>query len=260
MRYLESFLSDVTLRALAADVLQAYNPPANAIDLASSRVVEEIRQSLEPVLQRPLRYFGAFVLLVSQTTIETATQNTSEGWHVDSSCAHVGGDCYNAWIPLYNSSTHTGIEVIAQDDNPEIYEHLGDATLPLDILVRTSAQNVFERLTASGDADLILLRREASRSLVLNWSDVAISSRSNPYVGDVALFKQTDIHRGFHHDGIRIQLSIKFLDAEAREIRTQAPQVSTPKPLSKHGRLEAQLVRELLGMSVLQATPRAGVS
>jgi len=258
MRYLENFLSDATLRTLAADVLQAYNPQVNAIDLSHSCVIDEIRQSLEPIVQRPLRYFGAFLLLVSHTTIETATKNVSEGWHVDSSCAHVSGDCYNTWIPLYNSSTNTGIQVIAQADNSEIYRHMGDATLPLEILVRTSAQEVFERLDAT-DADLVLLRRDGSRSLVLNWSDVAICSRNNPCVGDVALFKQTEIHRGFHQNGIRIQLSVKFMDADAKEIHAQAPQTPMPKPLTKHGRLEAQLVRELLGISVLRASSRPGI-
>lgn len=260
MRYLDSFLSDTTLRALVADVLHAYNPHANAIDLSHSNAIDEIKRSLESVVGHSLRYFGAFLLLVSETTIETATSNASEGWHVDSSCAHIEGCCYNAWIPLYNSSTNTGVQVITQDDNPELYDLLGDATLPLDILVRTSARSVFEQLKANGDADLILLRREASRALALNWSDITFRIHGNPCVGDVALFKQTEIHRGFHQGGIRLQLSIKFLDVYAREIRTQMPHIPMPKPLSKHGRLEAQLVRELLGISALYGIPRVGLS
>lgn len=250
MRYVENALSNSTLQTLCVDVLHAYEPATNSVDLSMSHAIDEIRCLSEEVLQRHLRYYRAFLLLVSKTTIETANNNASEGWHVDSTCAHVDGPCYNAWIPLYNSSNNTGIEVITSANNPEIYSHLGDNKLPLDVFVRTSANEIFERLKDRCEADLILLRREASRSLVLGWRDVVVSSHMNPEIGDLALFQQTDIHRGCHDDGIRIQLSVKFLSSESKIMNVGPPPASALKSLSKHGRLEAQLIQELLRLSI----------
>jgi hypothetical protein len=257
MHYFNDFLSRSRLGALCADALAAYDPARNGLDLSRSAAVDEIRLALETRIGRRLRYFGAFLLLVSETTIETAIGNAGEGWHTDGSCSAVRGDCFNAWIPLYNSSRHTGLEVIAADDNPWIYERLGDEGRPLEIYVRSSAADMFERIGA--DADLLLLRRDERRSLLLDWRDVRVTTCAGPAPGDLAIFRQTEIHRGFHQGGIRIQLSLKFLDQNAVDLRDTGAPPPPAKTLSKHGRLEAQLVRELLELQAagVAALPRS---
>lgn len=255
MQYISGFLTRHELGALCADALSAYSPVRNGIDLSRSATLDALRRRLEARLGRRLRYFCAFLLLVSDTTIETANGNASEGWHADDSCALVAGDCFNAWIPLYNSSRSSGLEVIPESENRWIYEHLGDPGSPLEIFVKTSASQLFDRLAAGSDSDLLLLRRAIRTSLLLDWNALRIVRHDAPLAGDLALFRQTEIHRGIHHDGIRIQLSLKFLDERAIDLRGPATAAAPARALSKHGRMEALLVHELLSMQAASCCP-----
>lgn len=248
MQYISGFLTGHELGALCADALSAYSPVRNGIDLSRSAALVALHRRLEARLGRRLRYFGAFLLLVSDTTIETANGNASEGWHTDDSCAWVSGDCFNAWIPLYSSSRSSGLEVIPECENGWIYEHLGDPASPLEIFVKTSARQLFDRLAAGCDSDILLLRRDIRTSLLLDWNALRIARHDAPRAGDLALFRQSEIHRGIHRDGIRIQLSLKFLDERAVDLRDPAAAAAPARALSKHGRMEAQLVRELLSL------------
>ena len=254
MQYFSGFLTKHELGALCADALSAYSSVRNELDLSRSATLDALRCRLEARLDRRLRHFGAFLLLVSDTTIETANGNASEGWHTDGSCALVSGDCFNAWIPLYNSSRSSGLEVIPECDNAWIYEHLGDPVSPLEIFVKTSSRHIFDHLAASDDTDILLLRRGIRKSLLLAWKDLRVVRHDAPLAGDLALFRQTEIHRGIHDGGIRIQLSLKFLDEHAMDLRDPGAAATPTKTLSKHGRMEAQLVRELLS---IQATAAA---
>jgi hypothetical protein len=250
LHILPGLLSRDALHALVADALAAYDPQRNTIDLRDSRAVEDLRTRLEAVVGHELAYFGAFFLLVADTTIETANGNAGEGWHVDSTCTRIDGTCFNAWIPLYSRSTSTGVEVIARDDNAELYERLGDPCQPLDIFARNAATDLFARLGVGDDTDLVLVRQGTRNALLLCRDDLVVRRCENPQPGDVALFRQTEIHRGFHRDGLRVQLSIKFAAADARPLAADGESAPPGRPLSKHGRLEAQLVRELLGVQL----------
>jgi hypothetical protein len=250
LHILPGLLSRPSLRELVADALAAYDPRRNAIDLRGSRVVDGLRLQLEAVVGQPLAYYGAFFLLVSETTIETATGNAGDGWHVDSTCARIDGTCFNAWIPLYSRATSTGVEVIARDGNEELYERLGDPRRPLDIFARKRSADVFARLGVDDGIDLVVVRQGTNNALLLCQDDLVVHRYENPRPGDVALFRQTDIHRGFHDDGLRVQLSIKFVVAGARTDPAGEEPVPPGRPLTKHGRLEAQLVRELLGLQL----------
>jgi len=255
MHYFCGFLTNHELGALCADALSAYSSVRSEIDLSRSATLDVLRCRLQARLGRRLRYFGAFLLLVSDTTIETANGNTSEGWHTDDSCALVSGDCFNAWIPLYNSSRSSGLEVIPERDNAWIYEHLGDPVSPLEIFVRTSSSHIFDRLAAGEDTDILLLRRGIRKSLLLEWEALRVVRHDAPLAGDLALFRQTEIHRGIHDGGIRIQLSLKFLDERAVDLREPVVAAAPTKALSKHGRMEAQLVRELLSIQANSESP-----
>lgn len=253
MQYFSSFLTKHELGALCTDALSAYSSVRNEVDLSHSATLDVLRSRLEARLGRRLRYFGAFLLLVSDTTIETANGNASEGWHADDSCAVVSGDCFNAWIPLYNSSRSSGLEVIPECENAWIYEHLGDPVSPLEVFVKTSSSHIFDRLAAGDDTDILLLRRGIRKSLLLEWKDLRVVRHDAPLVGDLLLFRQTEIHRGIHDGGIRIQLSLKFLDERAVDLRDPVAAAAPTKSLSKHGRMEAQLVRELLSIQATSA-------
>ncbi|MBL8300635.1 MAG: hypothetical protein JNN30_20035 [Rhodanobacteraceae bacterium] len=260
MYYFSRFLTTHEIGALCTDALMAYSPTHNELDLSRSATLEAVRDRLEVRLGRRLRYFGAFLLLVCDTTIETANGNASEGWHTDGSCALVSGDCFNAWIPLYNSSRSSGLEVITDCDNAWIYEHLGDPASPLEVFVRGSASHIFDRLGASDGTDLLLLRRALRKSLLLEWKALHVARYDAPAAGDLALFRQTEIHRGVHRDGVRIQLSLKFLDERAIDLRSPDAAIVPEKQLSKHGRIEAQLVRELLSLQAKSCASNAEIS
>lgn len=246
MHILKDFVPPATMRSLIADVLAAYDPQRNALDLRQSAVVAQLGAQLETAIGRPLCFFAAFLFLVADTTLETVSSSPGRGWHVDSSCGEVDGDCYNLWLPLYSSAAGTGVEVVAAADNAEVYQLLGDPRLPLDILVRSGAPDLFAQLGADAQTDLILIRRGSPHALFLSWNDLVLRRMENPNVGDAAVFRQTEIHRGFHGAGIRIQLSLKYADSAAQPLESGACAAAVPRELSKHGRLQAQLVRELL--------------
>lgn len=250
MHYLSGFLCPDSVARLSSDVLASFRPGRNVVDLMYSPVVSELAARVSEQVGQPLRYFKAFVFLLSDTTAETATSNEAEGWHVDDSCTLVDGECFNVWIPLYCSSSDSGVRVIERARNQELYALLGDETLPLDIWVRSSAERTFSQLADIGGAEIIMIRRGSSCSAALRWEDIEITEALNPVLGDVAVFSQRELHQGHHRGGVRIQLSIKFMTADARIIYQVDDQLIPSKPLSKHGRLEAQLVSELLRVSM----------
>jgi hypothetical protein len=127
----------------------------------------------------------------------------------------------------------------------EISGHLSTST----VLVRPNATDVLGKIGVDPESDFVILFDGNRRVLELPSSSLRVASIQNAVIGDGAVFNQTDFHRGKHADGIRIQLTLKFIDATAR-VNESCADAELMKPLTKHGRLEAQLVRELLGLQL----------
>jgi hypothetical protein len=247
MIFEKRFLTQRRVSSLAKDVLTAYDGNGTALDLASSEVVEEVRLDAERLLGRKLHYYGAFLFFVAATTMETATGGAEAGWHIDGTCQSVEGDCFNAWIPLYCRSSSSGIEVISKVGNRRLYDEIGPNPRSVKFLVRARAEAVFDQLGVA--TDFAVVEEDSKRLIPVSSSDLVVSAFNNVAPGDLALFRQDEIHRGTHKDGIRIQLSVKFRCRRSVDRRAIGPLRSNHvKPISKHGRLELLVIRELLSI------------
>ncbi|QDE40697.1 hypothetical protein FIV34_16525 [Luteibacter pinisoli] len=241
-------LDSSLVEKLIDDTLSSYDPQSTNIELMDHAAIDELRDIAARAVGRPLYYWKAFLFVATETTMETVSSDASDGWHIDGSTTDAGHgvDCFNTWIPLYVSGASTGLAVIPREKNVELYACLGDARLPLGIYTRERAPEVLQQLQADS-ADFVFIRHATGDSVAALRGDLYVETIDAPVVGDAAIFYQNDIHRGFHEDGVRIQLSIKFTDSPL----TSASRATHAKlkELSKHGRLEGVLVRELLKIS-----------
>lgn len=244
MLRLEDALSRKDLSVLIGEVIHAYEPRTNLLDLSQSTIVKQLRCAGEHLLARNLRYFRAYIFLVSATTIETAQNNLSGGWHIDGTSNFVNGDCFNFWLPIYNSSVKSGLEVISAMRNESLYRELDGYLNAASVLVRPNANKILEHIGVDCTSDFAFLFDDNRKLLEFPRSELLVDCVENASLGSCVVFKQNEFHRGNHSDGIRIQLSLKFVDSAA-QIKRQDPEEIT-KILSKHGRLESQLIRELL--------------
>ena len=217
-------------------------------------------------------FMHSYIFLASETTMVSRMFNSDQGWHIDGTSQVIDGDCYNVWIPIYNDSSKSGVEIIPEEQNQDLYTSLGDLTYPVNIYTKNAASWIFKVLQEEipDDTDLIIAKPHNGMVLPLALNQLKTKRYENPRVGDIAIFKQTEIHRGFHSDGIRIQLSLKFKTKEARlnakpsNTEYQLFKVfskgsddygsfcnfqkffNTNPPVSKHGRLERETIVSLL--------------
>ncbi len=268
MKYQRGFLNQQELNTLTKSTLQGYDPANNIISLSG---IDEIKQKIQAQIEAhygvSTEFLMAYLFLACETTMEKFEQ--SLGWHTDGSCNFVDGDCFNAWLPIYNDSNDTGMEIISDKENPELYRHVGDQTHSLQIFNRQHDAATFAMVRAPQEADMLVINHFSGDVFPFDKSKLNISKIEKPQLGDLAIFKQTDIHRGFHNGGVRIQLSLKFISSEAK-LNTKASNsyyklfekmtgggsihqflaarsaLVPPRRLSKHGKLEGILVKTLL--------------
>uniref|UniRef100_A0A486XLQ1 Phytanoyl-CoA dioxygenase n=1 Tax=Rheinheimera sp. BAL341 TaxID=1708203 RepID=A0A486XLQ1_9GAMM len=284
MNYAKQLLSPDELNILSQNVKNNYLSTGvkNQIVLDKlGSIVPKLTSHISDVVGEEVEFLNLnFIFLACNTTMAPLLNSESLGWHTDNTCSVIDGNCYNAWVPLFNDSTETGIEVIADGHNKELFSRLGDPTFPLKVYCKKTSPSVFKLFPqlAGTDYDMVFVKPYTGTIVPFRARDLEISKSERPEAGDVAIFKQTDVHRGFHSNGIRIQLSMKFASKNAR--LNTAPSNSyyqlfksfqlalgqsnsnnlsnianfyrflelvTPREiLSKHGRLEQDLIQSLL--------------
>lgn len=271
----KNFLSKQELLRLIKCVMDNYNPAdlKNTINLKSDEgLIQKITEHFECEYGVQVKYIQSFIFLASSTTMSSKATSPDQGWHTDGTCQVIDGDCYNVWIPIYNDSTCTGIEVIPEKENRELYRILDDATYPIMVYLRDTAPVVFDIMKGqiSDDDDMIFAKAYNGVIVPASRKKIYIERCENPEPGDICIFKQSEIHRGFHKNGIRIQLSLKFQTINARlnpkpsnnlyklfqnfskghgdyEQYMEFLKLFTPtSPISKHGMLEKDLLMTLL--------------
>ncbi|MGA4607261.1 hypothetical protein [Pseudoalteromonas maricaloris] len=266
MDYTSGFLSELELQSLRECVRKSYDPVSNMIELdGASPVIEKIIDKISTVFGLETRYLTSYVFLACDTTMERFKVNG--GWHTDATCSTIDGTCFNAWLPIYVNSENTGLEIIEKTNNPKFYAKLGDSTEPLAILSKLGAPHLFN--ASKEDHNYVAVNKYSGTLTTFSERDLQISRVDSPKPGDLCLFEQTDIHRGYHTDGMRIQLSLKFFCNKAKlNSKPTNPEyklfknltgkedihsflaikklISTDRKLSKHGTLEAAIVDLLL--------------
>ncbi len=284
MHYARKLLTQDELNILIQNVKNNYSLTGvkNKITLDKlGSIVPKLTSYISQAMDDEVEFLDLnFIFLASHTTMAPLINSESLGWHTDNTCSVIDGNCYNAWIPLFNDSPETGIEVIGDGQNKELFDRLGNPTFPLKVYCKKTAPGVFKLFpqVAGTDYDMIFVKPAHGTIVPFRERDLDISRSERPEAGDVAIFKQSDIHRGFHARGIRIQLSMKFASKKAQlntapsnsyyqlfknfqptlgqnsarnisDIATfyRLLEMVTPKePLSKHGRLEQDLIQSLL--------------
>ncbi|MBK0026994.1 hypothetical protein IAE57_12535 [Stenotrophomonas sp. S48] len=240
------FLPSSVVVDLLDEVLQAKLLETNQLMIEPDRSVEAIKRLVGASIGRDITFFKAFLFLLTETTHESARANDGEGWHNDASCNDVDGECLNVWIPLYCSAKSSGLRIAPRHRNEWLYSALPRPRARLDVLTKTKRPDLFD---PDSSDDLLIIDKDNGGGISARLSDIDIEDVSNVTVGDAAIFSQSDLHQGMHAEGVRIQLTLKFLTAGTSHIANQrympAP---TPPSLSKHGRLERQLMQELLSL------------
>jgi hypothetical protein len=240
-------------------------------------------KNMDALIQKLMYHFAAeydvevkliqsFIFLASSSTMASRMTSPDQGWHTDGTCQVIDGDCFNVWVPIYNDSTCSGIEVMPEEGNKQLYQTLGDPTYPLMIYLRDAAPWVFDIMKKDipSEADMLLVKSYNGTILPVTKSKMNVVRCDNAQPGDIAIFKQSELHRGFHENGIRIQLSLKFQTADARlnpkpsnnlyklfekftggqggydQFMSFSKLFSPKYPMSKHGMLEKDLLITLL--------------
>lgn len=271
----KNFFNQHELQLLIQSVIDNYDllELKNTIHLQNIGVlIDKLIDHFRTELNVRVKHLQSFIFLASSTTMSSITNAPDQGWHIDGTNQLVDGDCYNVWIPLYNDSTKSGIEIITEKENKKLYQELGDVTYPIMVFTLEGFPSIFELLNASiaKDSDLILIKPNSGKILSVKKGELYIRRHVNPQSGDIEIFKQSELHRGFHDNGIRIQLSLKFRDENAAlnskpsnplykifETYSQGQggynefrnflKFFTPKgQITKHGMLEKDLIMTLL--------------
>lgn len=233
-------INDLLLEALAAPLL-----PTNELVVTKDHVVDKIRRLMEECVGKELLFFKAFLFLLSKTTYSGIADTDSEGWHNDASCDDVDGECINAWIPLYCSDPLSGLRIATREDNGWLYSKLPVPRARVDVLTRRRRQELFK----TGGDDAIVLDVKNGAGFAFSRQDLKVREVLGGSVGNLVLFDQNELHQGFHGDGIRIQLTLKFRTAVSSVRSVVFPE--TPIAPSKHGVLERQLIQELLEIQMI---------
>lgn len=240
------FLPSHLAEELVKETLHAKLLETNQLLIGSGRSVEAIRQRVGSVIGRDVVFFKAFLFLLTETTYESVRDDDGEGWHNDASCNDVNGECINVWIPLYCSGQSSGVRIAARRDNEWLYSALPQAGARLDVLTKARRPELFQ---SDGSDDLLVIDTANGAGISLKVSDLRVQTAIGVSVGDAVIFSQSDLHQGIHGDGVRIQLTLKFVADGNAEIAAQTASSTAIQPtLSKHGVLERQLMRELLGL------------
>lgn len=251
------FLSSQLAAELVKETLQARLLGTNQLLIGSEHSVEAIRQLVTSALGRKVVFFKAFLFLLTETTYEGVRADDGEGWHNDASCNDVNGECVNVWIPLYCSGQTSGLRIAARRDNEWLYSAFPEAMARLDVLTKARRPDLFEM---DGSYDLLVIDTANEAGISLKLSDLSVQEVIEVSVGDAVIFSQSDLHQGIHDDGVRIQLTLKFVADGNAEIAAQtAPSTAIGPTLSKHGVLERQLIRELLGLQAVYLRETGGV-
>ncbi|MDY1034228.1 hypothetical protein [Stenotrophomonas sp. CFBP8980] len=243
------FLPNHLAEELVKETLQAKLLVTNQLLIGTAHSVELIRQRVGSVLGQDVVFFKAFLFLLTETTYEGVRVDDGEGWHNDASCNDVNGECINVWIPLYCSGQSSGVRVATRRDNEWLYSALPQAGARLDVLTKARRPDLFE---GDGSDDLLVIDAANGAGISLKVSDLILQTAVGLSVGDAVIFSQRDLHQGIHGDGVRIQLTLKFVvDSNAAIAEETASSTSIKPTLSKHGVLERQLMRELLGLQAV---------
>lgn len=271
MKFLKAFLDQHELEMLTQSLIDNHDPAYNVIDLDN---IESIKSKIIAAIKQEFgvetEFLMSYIFLACETTMEAITARG--GWHTDGTSCIVDGDCFNAWIPVYIDSTDTGLEIITQNQNRDFYQQIGDRTNPLQMLTKEVAPDIFKLIGAPDDSNQVAINHFNGALVPFNINDLQVSRIDHPQAGDLGLFKQADIHRGFHTNGVRIQLSLKFISKQAtlnkkgsnwqyamferitgggdihqfQDTQKILEKRTHKKPVSKHGRLEALLIKFLL--------------
>lgn len=267
-------MSNEILKQLIVAVKTNFNPHTNQVELAGAEAaVGELLRITEQEVGNKVSYYKSHLFIASPTT--------PPEWHTDLSSSEVNGDCYNIWVPLFVKASPAGIRVIPKEKNADLYEKLGDSRLQVDIFERAAAPKLFDLARVSSQYDILFLKKELGMLLPYQTQALHIESYQEAKVGDLAIFKQDEVHSGIGDNGIRLQLQLKFITAGTRlnaepsnrlyqlfktytgstddlqQFKSFSSQVSgimENKQLSKHGRLQAQLVPTLLECQLDQMT------
>jgi hypothetical protein len=248
MSYQKEFLNPEELQQIRRSVAAAValkNDNVNIIEpVGIDNILAKIAEHITGLTGQSVEYFRSFLFLASESTMvyDRAPQEIP-GWHKDATCALVDGDCFNAWLPLYNEAENSGVAVISAAKNPQIYDKLEDLSYPLSIYTKQNDPAFFNMLEGKigPDIDMVLITPHNGVVVPINTNQLNITRYENPTAGDLAIFKQTEIHGGFHQSGVRIQLSLKFRAKDAGLNRTD----SNPEY-----RLFTNISRKFMGKSV----------
>ena len=273
--YIENFLSKQELKSLIGSVIESYDPGAlrKSISLKNSDgLINRITRFFAEEYGVKAKFWQSFIFLANSSKMAPGATASDQTWHTDGSCQIIDGDCYNVWIPIYNDAASTGIEVIPEKGNEELYAKLGDPTYPLTVYLRDAVPWIFDILKEQipPETDTLLVKMYNGAIIPLGRYQTNMVRIENPKPGSLSIFKQSEVHRGFNNNGIRIQLVLKFQDVNAKlnvkpsnnlyklfETFTQGKggfdqylefmKMFTQKAsISKHGILEGDLLMSLL--------------
>jgi hypothetical protein len=273
--YTKNFFNKQELSTLVRSVIDNYNPMElkNTINLKNmDALIQKLMYHFAAEYDVEVKLIQSFIFLASSSTMASRMTSPDQGWHTDGTCQVIDGDCFNVWIPIYNDSTCSGIEVMTEEGNKQLYQTLGDPTYPLMIYLRDAAPWVFDIMKKDipAEADMLLVKSYNGTILPVTKNKMHVVRCDNARPGDIAIFKQSELHRGFHENGIRIQLSLKFQTVDARlnpkpsnnlyklfekftggqggydQFMSFSKLFSPKYPMSKHGMLEKDLLVTLL--------------
>lgn len=222
MAYQNNFLNadELTTLRTSASAAALSVKSDNRIELQGvEAILAKVAAYIQQTTGQEVEHLFSYVFLASESTMNYGKPpRTMPSWHVDGTSQWVDGDCFNAWIPLYNDSSETGMAYIPESENQALYAGLGDQTSPLQVFTREKDAALFGLLPPGTPeaVDMILIRPDSGLIMPIASAQLNIERFDNPTAGDLGLFRQSEVHGGFHQGGIRIQLSLKFRAKDAR--------------------------------------------
>jgi hypothetical protein len=226
MDYQQQFFNQQQLKLLRQSALAAVNY-TDANEALFNRVqlndinplLEQIGEHVGRLAATEVDFLSASIELVCDATLNHGKpQGDTPHWHTDSSNRWVSGECFNVCVPLYNDSVASGLSVIAADDNPGLYQQLGDRSYPIVVYSREKTPSFFALLPPKTpkQIDLLVLNGFEGRIIPCSSDSLQISTSTALQPGDIGVFRHDDIYGSFLQSGIRIELSLKFKSSEAK--------------------------------------------